>query len=98
MQASVLGLHRPLKEVAQPDRIAVIISFAIGSRNSGKPRLNLAPRPLLTQHNRPAVTETDDMKRVLPDIDADHADRLCRCCRHGVLLVWVPLASLALAG
>jgi hypothetical protein len=38
------------------------------------------------------------MKRVLPDIYPDYADRLPCCRKHGVLLVWVPLASLALEG
>lgn len=66
------------------------------SRKGWRP--NLAPRPLLTQHDLPAVIETDDMKQVLSDIDADYADRLCCCCRHRAVLVCVPLASLALAG
>jgi hypothetical protein len=33
------------------------------------------------------------------NIDANYGDRIvCCCCRHGVLLVWAPLASLPLAG
>ncbi len=66
-------------------------------RDGGKSCLKLPARPLLTQHDRAAMVETDNMKRVLPDIDADYADRLCCCRGNGVLLVWVPLTSLTLA-
>jgi hypothetical protein len=31
-------------------------------------------RPLLSQHNRTAMIERDDVKRVLADIDADYGD------------------------
>jgi hypothetical protein len=34
----------------------------------------LAPRPLLAQNNRTAIIEYYDMKRVLPDVDADYGD------------------------
>jgi hypothetical protein len=67
-------------------------------RHIGKAGFYLGTRPLLTQHDHPAVVETDDMKRVLPNIDANYADRLCCCGGHGVLLVWVPPASILLAG
>jgi hypothetical protein len=48
---------------------------------------------------RRSLFEPDDVERVLPDVDADYGDRGLWCCRgHGVLLVWLPLASLSLAG
>ena len=41
----------------------------------------------------------DDVERVLPNIDANHGDRVLSCrCGHSVLLVWAPLTSLSLAG
>jgi hypothetical protein len=58
----------------------------------------LATRPLLPQHNRTALIVADNMKRVLADIDANYGDCSLCCCRHGVLLVLAPLASLSLAG
>jgi hypothetical protein len=58
----------------------------------------LAARPLLAQYNGAAIIEADDVERVLTDIDADYGN--CSLCwrRHGMLLVWAPLASLALVG
>jgi len=38
------------------------------------------------------------VERVLTDIDADYGNRSLCYCRHGVLLVLAPLASLSLAG
>ena len=40
-------------------------------RHVGQPRLDLATRPLLTQRKCTAFVETDDVERVLTDIDAD---------------------------
>jgi hypothetical protein len=64
----------------------------------GKPNIDLPPRPLLAQHDRSSLIETNDVERVLADIDADYGN--CNLCwrRHGVLLVWAPLASLSLVG
>src|SRR4051794_38119409 len=44
-------------------------------RHVGQPRLYLASRPLLPQHNSAAVIKADNVERVLADIDADHGDR-----------------------
>jgi hypothetical protein len=41
--------------------------------------------------------QADDVKRVFADINADDGDRAEKLGR-GVLLVWLPLASLSLAG
>jgi hypothetical protein len=40
-------------------------------RQVGKPRLHLAARPLLPQHNGAALILANDVKRVLANIDAD---------------------------
>jgi hypothetical protein len=37
----------------------------------GKPRFDLAARPLLPQHDRTALILANEVKRVLADIDAD---------------------------
>jgi hypothetical protein len=59
---------------------------------------HLAPRPLLPQHDDAGFIETNDVERVLADIDADYGNRSPCCRRHDVLLVLAPLASLSLAG
>src|SRR5215475_8220369 len=59
---------------------------------------DLAARPLLPQHNGATSIQTDDVERVLANIDADDGDRIAESLRHGVLLVWLPLASLPLGG
>jgi hypothetical protein len=58
----------------------------------------LTTRPLLPQHDRAAMIQTDDVERVLTDIDADYGNRNLCCRSQGVLLVLAPLASLSLAG
>src|SRR5215467_1911091 len=54
----------------------------------GQTRLDLAARPLLAQHNAAALIQTDDMERVLADIDTDYGDRAVKIVGHGVLLVF----------
>ena len=44
------------------------------------------------------MIQTDDVERVLTDIDADYGNRNLCCRSQGVLLVLAPLASLSLAG
>jgi hypothetical protein len=39
-----------------------------------EPCFHLAARPLLPQHNCTALIETNDVERVLADIDADKGD------------------------
>jgi len=55
-------------------------------RQVGKPGLHLPARPLLTQHDRSVLVVTNDVKRVLADIDADDGDGGLRVLGHGVLL------------
>jgi hypothetical protein len=43
------------------------------------------------------IIKSNNVIRVLANIDADHGNRNLCCCRHGVLLVWASPASLALA-
>src|SRR5215475_12526098 len=66
----------------------------------GEPRLHLATRPLLPQHDRAAAILAHDVKRILADIDADHGgDRSFKFAGHGVLLVFsAPCQVLSLAG
>jgi hypothetical protein len=45
----------------------------------------------------PGFRNEGEVRELLADIDADHADHLLRDRRYSVLLVWVPLTSLALA-
>ena len=64
-----------------------------------KPCFHLATRPLLTQHNRTALIEANDVERVLADIDADYGNCSVECLRHGVLLVFgAPCQLQSLAG
>jgi hypothetical protein len=44
------------------------------SRHIREPCFHLAARPLLPQHNCTALIETNDVERVLADIDADKGD------------------------
>jgi hypothetical protein len=69
-------------------------------RQIGQPRLQLATRPLLPQHDRTAPIVAHDVKRVLADIDADHGGvRSVEFAGHGVLLVFdAPCQLLSLAG
>src|ERR1700756_2039466 len=53
---------------------------------------------LLTQHNCAAIVQTDNVERVLADIDANDRNRGICLLGHAVLLVLAPLASLSLAG
>ena len=57
-------------------------------RHIGKPCFNLATRPLLTQHDCTAAIETDDVERVLADIDTDYSNYVVEIVRHSVLLVF----------
>src|SRR5215813_753894 len=68
-------------------------------RQVGEPRLHLAARPLLPQHDGAAVIMTHEVERVLANIDADHCDHCVEVLRHGVLLdLSAPCQLLALAG
>ena len=53
----------------------------------GEPGFNLATRPLLPQNDLPAAILTDNVERVLTDIDADYAGGIERV-GHGVLRVF----------
>ena len=66
-------------------------------RHIGQPCLDLTSRPFLTQHQGAVPIQADDVERVLADIDADDGDR-AESLGHDVLLIWLPLASLSLAG
>ena len=59
---------------------------------------DLATRPLLPQHDCATTIETNDVERVLTDINADYGNRTLCCRSHGMLLVLAPLTSLSLAG
>lgn len=64
-----------------------------------EPCVDLTSRPLLTPHNCAAAIESDDVERVLPNVDSGYGDGALEFCGgHGVLLVWVPSTSLPLAG
>ena len=58
------------------------------SRYIGQPRLHLATRPLLPQHDGATRIVAYDVERVLADIDADNGDRGIGYLGHGVLLVF----------
>jgi hypothetical protein len=57
--------------------------------NIGEPRIDLAARQLMTQNDRAFVLETDDMERVLGDVDADRGDDVSvgSSAWHGMLLI-----------
>jgi hypothetical protein len=63
-----------------------------------KPRFHLAARPLLSQHNRPALVVAYDVERVLSDIDPDHSNWPVEFLWHGVLLELAAPASFLAAG
>src|SRR5215470_3611209 len=63
-----------------------------------EPCFHLATRPLLPQHDGSALIVAHDVERILAYIDADDGNRSTEFLRHGVLLVWAPLTSLALVG
>ena len=50
------------------------------------------------KHDYATTIKTNDVERVLTDINADYGNRTLCCRSHGVLLVLAPLASLSLAG
>jgi hypothetical protein len=64
----------------------------------GEAHFNLATRPPLPQHNGAALIQANDVKRILPDIDADYGDRSLLCLSHGVLLVFGDPPSLIAGG
>src|SRR3984885_1188022 len=68
-------------------------------RHIGESRFNLATRPLLTQRDCTTFIKTNNMERVLADIDADYGNRSAKILRHGVLLVFgAPCQLLSPAG
>jgi hypothetical protein len=67
-------------------------------RHIGQACFDLTSRPLLPKQNSAAIIKPDDMERVLAKVDSDHGNRGLSGRWHGVLLVWAPLTSLALAG
>jgi hypothetical protein len=65
----------------------------------GKSRVHLATRPLLPQHDRPALIKANNVERVLTNIDAHYDDHGVQYLRHGVLLVFGAFCQLrSLAG
>jgi hypothetical protein len=65
----------------------------------GKSRIHLATRPLLPQHDRPALIKANNVERVLTNIDAHYDDHGVQYLRHGVLLVFGAYCQLrSLAG
>ena len=65
----------------------------------GKSRVHLATRPLLPQHDRPALIKANNVERVLTNIDAHYDDHGVQYLRHGVLLVFGAYCQLrSLAG
>src|SRR6516165_8272448 len=65
----------------------------------GQTGLYLATRPLLAQHNAAAHIQTDDVARVLADIDTDYGDRAVESVGHGgAPCLWRPLPDSWLAG
>jgi len=54
----------------------------------GEPGFNLATRPLLPQNDLPAAILTDNVERVLTDIDANDRNSDIDLQGHGVLLVF----------
>jgi hypothetical protein len=50
----------------------------MAARHIGKPALELAARYLGPQHDGAALVETDEVERVLTDVDPDRGDRIRR--------------------
>ena len=68
------------------------------SRHIGEPCSNLATRPLLSQYDRTALIQANNVERVLADFDADYGDGGLECLSPGVLLVFGAPASLMAEG
>jgi hypothetical protein len=64
----------------------------------GKPCFKLPPGPLLAQHDRAAFIETDEVKRVLADIDADRGNGRAGLAGHGSALFVAPFQHHLLVG
>jgi hypothetical protein len=58
-----------------------------------KTRESYTTRPSLTQHNNTTLIVSNDVERVLADIDANHGDGSVEYLRHGVLLVFGALGQ-----
>ena len=90
--AHVLRRHQPGIVAKQSEPAAEMMRTDTGLHadqagwHVGKPRFHLATRPLLPQHDGATLIETDDVERVLADIDADHGDHTVKLLSHGVLL------------
>jgi hypothetical protein len=63
-------------------------------RNIGESCFNLATRPLLTQRDCTGFIKTNDMERVLTDIDADYGNRSAEISETWrAPRLWRPFAS-----
>jgi hypothetical protein len=69
-------------------------------RQVGEPHFHLAARPLLPQHDGAALVLTNDVERILADIDADYTGGcVVVLAGHGMLPVFVAQCQLrSLAG
>jgi len=65
---------KPLEPAAEMVRADAGFHANQTSRHIREPCFHLAARPLLPQHNCTALIETNDVERVLADIDADKGD------------------------
>src|ERR1700694_4576879 len=82
---------KPLKPAAEMMRAdAGLHAHQTRRRHIGKPRFRLAARPFLPQHDGTVLIESNDVERILADIDADEGDRILKSFCHGVLLSLVP--------
>ena len=67
-------------------------------RYIGEPRLHLATRPFLPEHDGAAHIVAHDVERVLANIDADHGACALELLGHGVLLVFGAPSQHSIAG
>src|SRR5262249_29978238 len=87
--AHVLRRHQPGIVTKRPQPATEVMRPDTGlhadqtGRHIGKPCFHLAPRPLLPQHDCATLIETDDVERVLADIDTDHGNHTVELLSHG---------------
>jgi len=79
--ADILGRHQPGIMTQRCEFAAQVMGADAGFHANqarlhiGQPRLQMATRPLLPQHDGAARIVAYDVERVLADIDADNGDR-----------------------
>jgi hypothetical protein len=82
----------PIRSESRPEGLAVRPDQEAGNS------LSVDLSKCLTQHDGTTLIVTDNMERVLADIDANHGNCGVECLRHSVLLVFGAPSQHSIAG